>query len=313
LLTVVLLARILVPADFGLFAMALAVSGIIGLLSTVGLSLYTIHKEHLTPQESSNVFWMGLVLSGIAMAISVAVAPFASIFYGEPAITPLIIALSTSFVAQSLYSQHQALLTRQMMFKHIAIINLSGLVLGVLVSCTAGLLGWKYWALVLLQIVPLVFNVILMWIVVKWRPSRFRKQKDFRMSIEFGKNLTGFTIVNYFGRNADNVLLGWWYGSADLGPYAIAYKLLLAPIQLLSVPINQMAVPVLSRLTKEPEEYRLYYANILSATCLFSFPIAILSFLMSKEIIFVFLGDQWGEASEIFSYLALVVYAAVTH
>jgi O-antigen/teichoic acid export membrane protein len=74
-----------------------------------------------------------------------------------------------------------------------------------------------------------------------------------------------------------------------------------------------MAVPVLSRLTKEPEEYRLYYANILSATCLFSFPIAILSFLMSKEIIFVFLGDQWGEASEIFSYLALVVYAAVTH
>jgi PST family polysaccharide transporter len=302
----VILARLLTPQDYGLIAMITAVTGFVALFKDLGLSMATVQKDIITHEQISTLFWINVALSVIVMLVALALAPAIAWFSGEPKLQPLTLVMAVGFVFGGLCAQHSALLRRQMRFGTLALIDILQLAVSVVVGIITALAGAGVWALVYMTLSGSLFNAVAVWIVCRWRPSLPVRHAGVRSMLGFGANLTGFNILNYFARNLDNVLIGRVCGSVSLGLYAKAYGLLMFPITQITAPITSVAVPALSRLQNDPEQYKRYYYRAINVIAFITMPLVLILAALSKEIILIVLGDQWVGAARIFKVLAFV-------
>jgi len=153
-----------------------------------------------------------------------------------------------------------------------------------------------------------IITVVGGWWASGWVPGLPSRKSGVGDMVRFGTDIVGFNIVNYFSRNLDNVLIGKYYGSSSLGFYSKAYQLLMMPVTNLRDPMNRVAMPALSRLQNEPEQYRNYFKKYVSILGFISMPLIVFMFVFSDNIINLVLGSQWGEASELFKILALAAF-----
>ncbi|NJK41130.1 MAG: lipopolysaccharide biosynthesis protein [Acaryochloridaceae cyanobacterium SU_2_1] len=301
----VVLARLLTPVDYGLVGMVTAVMGFVTLFKDLGLSMATVQKADINHVQVSTLFWVNLVFSLIATLITIAIAPLIAQFYGEPRLVWITIALAIGIIIGGLGVQHTALLTRQMHYKALMLNDILAQLLGVSAAIIAALFGFQYWALVLLPLVTACFTTLGVWIACPWQPSWPRWKSGIRSMLAFGSHVTGFSVVDYFALNLDNVLIGKFWGQQELGLYSKAYQLLLLPISQINAPITNVAVPLLSRLTDSPDRYREIYLRILEKVILVTLPIVLFMIATSDWLIQVLLGSQWLEASPIFVLLGI--------
>lgn len=299
----IIMARLLTPADFGLIAMVTAVTGFAKLFKDLGLSTATIQKEKITHEQISTLFWVNVAISIIITLITVAFAPIIAWFYGEPRLIMITIALSLVFLFGGLTVQHQALLQRQMRFTVLAVIQVISIAASVVAAIASAALGADYWALIIMQIVSALTVLLGVWLLCDWRPGIPTRTSGVRSMLAFGGNITGFNIVNYFARNADNILIGRVWGAGSLGFYNKAYSLLMLPLNQLNIPIVAIAIPTLSRLHSEPVRYRAYYLKVISLITLVSTPLISYFIIFSDNLILLILGSQWSPASDIFFIL----------
>jgi PST family polysaccharide transporter len=129
--------------------------------------------------------------------------------------------------------------------------------------------------------------------------------------IRFGVFLTGFNFVNYFARNADNVLIGWWWGASPLGLYSRAYALLTLPIRQINGPISAAAIPALSRLQDDPARYARFYVRGVSLSTLLAMPGVAFMFVAADDLVALILGAQWAGTVPIFRVLAVAALMQV--
>lgn len=303
-----ILARILTPADYGINGMAVAITGFANVFSNLGLSTATVQRAEINHEQVSTLFWinacMGLVLTLLVAACS----PLIAWFYKQPEMFSVMLALSSMFILNGLAVQHSALLTRQMRFLELAIINVSALFGGIMVAIVAAKNGFGYWSLIFNSLAYVTMNSLGLWLVCRWIPGLPRRDVGVKSMVKFGSDLMAFDIVNYFARNLDNILIGRYWGAGQLGLYSKAYQLLMMPITNLRNPITNVAMPSLSRLQHEPEQYRDYYLKLVSLLAFVSMPMVAFMFVASDQLILLFLGDQWTEVSVIFQVLAVAAF-----
>ena len=305
LLTVIILSRLLTPEDTGLFAMVLVIVGFNNLISDLGLSVATIQRPDLDHQQASALFWLNVLL-GLGLAALTAIsAPFVAHFYGEPRLAAPLLVISITFLVGALSVQHRALLRRQMLFTPLAYIEIASGILSAVVGIAGAFLGWSYWALVWMQFTLAPVQLIGSWIACPWKPTRPQRANEVGSMVSFGMNLTGFRVVNYVSRNLDNVLIGFFYGAAQLGLYARAYSLLVLPLGRINEPLASVAIPALSRLADSPEEYRKGYRRIVGTLCVVTMPLVACLIAASEWAVLALLGPQWVEASWIFALLGI--------
>ena len=298
------LARLLTPADFGLIAMVTAIVGFVDMFKDAGLSTATVQREHITHAQVSTLFWINVVLSLAAMTVVTALAPVIAWFYGEPRLCSITLVLAANFIFGGLTVQHQALLRRQMKFTVLAATDILSMVAGIATAIGMAWQGFGYWALVGMTAGKAFANCSLVWAFSKWRPGLPRRGTGVRSMLMFGGNITGFSLINYISRNADNVLIGWWWGAASLGMYSKAYSLLMLPIYQINGPISSVALPALSRLQHQPEKYRTYFCNALTLMSFFSMPLCLFLFASAESMVLLMLGEQWTVLIPIFRALA---------
>lgn len=306
----VVLARLLAPEDFGLIGMVTVVIGFAGLFKDLGLSTATIQKAQINHEQVSTLFWINFAISCATALVVAALSPVVAWFYGETRLTWITLALASSFIFGGLTVQHQALLRRQMSFTRLAKIEIISMLVGVLSAIVSAWYGAGYWALVVMQLAIAATNAIGVWIACSWRPGLPAQNSGIRSMLAFGGNLTGFNIVNYFSRNLDNVLIGQYWGSQELGLYALAYKLILLPIQQINAPVSSVALPGLSSLQTEPEKYRRYYYKAILLIAIFGMPIVCFMFASADKLILLLLGQQWLGAIPIFRFLMPAAFNA---
>ncbi len=304
----IVLARLLTPQDFGLIAMVTAVTGFVTMFKNMGLSMATVQRAEVNHGQISTLFWINVALSIVVMLVIAALAPAIAWFYGEPRLTWITLALAGAFIFGGLTVQHQALLRRNMRFGSLALIQIISMLAGILTAVIAAWCGAGYWSLVLMQLATAIAGAIAVWVACGWRPGRPVRRSGVRSMLAFGGYLTGFSFMNYFARNADNLLIGKFWGSGSLGLYSKAYGLLLLPIRQITGPITAVAIPALSRLQNDPEQYRRYYYRAISTIAFITMPLVAMLAALSSEIIRIVLGEQWTDAAIIFKILA---YAAV--
>ncbi|MHB2025446.1 MAG: lipopolysaccharide biosynthesis protein [Elusimicrobiota bacterium] len=298
------LARLLTPRDFGLVAMVATVTGFVLIFKDLGLSAATVQKAEITQEQISTLFWINAGLSAILALLTVVLAPIIVWLYKEPKLFWITIALAGGFIFNGLSVQHQALMSRQMRFSALTSIDIVSAFGGIAVGIVCARAGFGYWSLVWMQLTTPLITLIGIWLVSGWRPGLPVRRSGVRTMLAFGGNLTGFSIVNYFSRNFDNILLGRYWGADTLGLYSKAYSLLLFPMGQITAPISAVAVPTLSRLQNDPERFRRYYLKAVKFIAYASMPLVVAMGVLSHEIILLVLGRQWLGAGPIFTVLA---------
>jgi PST family polysaccharide transporter len=300
------LARLLTPQDYGLIGMVAFVTAFVSLYKDLGLGAATIQRPEISFDQISTLFWINVSLSLAVCLFTVAISPLVSWFYGEPRLTSITIITAVGFIISGLAVQHEALLRRQMRYFALAAISLISLIVGYVVAILMARRGFNYWALVGSQLAVVSTGTVITWIVCRWRPGMPKKDTGVRSMLKFGGNFTGFSTINFFSRNLDNLLIGRVWGAQQLGLYNRAYQLMMLPIDQINEPISSVAIPSLSRLTNSDEDYRRAYLRMLEKVSLLTMPAVALMIVTSDWIVAIVLGPQWREVGLLLVILGVI-------
>jgi len=301
----VALTRLLLPADFGLIAMVAPVIAAALLLTDLGLSAATVQRPTISQSELSSLFWLNVLIGVVLTATAAAAAPLMTHFYRTPALLPVEIAMSVTLLLSSLAAQHLAILNRRLHFGAIAVIEVGGLVVSVVVGLAGAMSGLGYWSLVAMQIANGVAVTAMAWGFTRWRPSRPRIERHAFQLIRFGGTVTGYNLLGYLITNLGTVLIGARFGAGALGIYDRAYKLVFQPLWQMTAPASRVAVPLLSRLAADEEDYRSSYLAMLGGVLLLTIPGLLCAAAFAAPIVRVLLGERWIAAAPIFGWLAI--------
>lgn len=309
LLSVMVMARLLLPVEYGLIAMVAPITGFVGLFKDLGLSTATVQKTHITHEQVSVLFWINVTVSVVLAVLCVVISPLVGRFYHDSRTIWITMALAFTFVLGGLTAQHHALLKRQMLFVALAWIDIVTAVLSILVGIVTAWLGWSYWSLVAMTLSAGVVNCAGVWIANSWRPGRPRRGSGVREMLRFGGCLTVSQVCGFISGNADKLLIGKTMGANALGIYNRAFQLLLMPLDQIFTPLSAVLLPALSRVTGDPERYRHAVRSTGNLMLMVTIPITGILISLANETVIVFLGPSWMDAVPIFRALAIVAVA----
>jgi len=285
------LARLLIPEDFGIVGMIAVVIGFAEMFKNAGLSIATVQRNVVSEEQISNLFWFNVVLSWLLGVGIFILSPFLAWFYQTPELTKVAMVLAGSFILSGFSIQHTALMRRHMLFGRLSIIQIVSNIVCMITMVYFAWIGWRYWALVMGSVLFSVVTLVLTFACCPWVPGKIKRGTGVKNMLKFGGHITGFNFVNYFARNADNLLIGKFLGAGPLGLYSKAYQIVMMPVINLRDPVYSVAIPALSILRNDPEEYRKYYGKIVFLIALLTMPLMAFVVTFSEDIIvLVFVG-----------------------
>lgn len=311
LFTTFFLARLLIPSDFGVAALAFSVLALISLFTDLGMTSVTVQTKNLDQNTASALFFINVALGVVGLSALVVASPLLVWIFGDEHVGPVIVSIAFVMPIGALGAQHQALLIRNMKWGVIQGLSLTSMAIG---SVAAVLGAWLfdlgYWALVMQSIVSAVVNVVGVWWLSPWRPSLVRNWTGVSKAVGTSVNLSGTMVLGFLHRQLDNLLIGWRWGSTELGYYARGYSLLMMPLNLVVGPLSSTMIPALSRLQDEPLRWRQAYLDALIVVTALGGGLAALLFGGASPIIKLVLGDGWQQTENVFSCLVLALLAA---
>jgi PST family polysaccharide transporter len=307
--SLIVLARLLTPADFGLQAMVVSLTGLVELFRDGGLGFVTVQRRGLTHEQASTLFWINLIIGVILSGITCSMAPFLAAFYREPRLQSVTIAMATTFLFNNLALQHCALLNRAMKFVTLAKVNILALATSLLVGIVMAATGNGYWSLVGLAVTNPIVTVVAVWTAMPWVPGKPARTPEVWSMLHAGGTVTLNSLVGYLGSNTEKILLGRFWGPQVIGLYGRAFQLVNLPVQQLSSSLSTVALPGLSRLQADPDRLRRSFLKGYLAFISLLMPVAISSAIFAEEIVSIVLGPRWGGAALILRSLSPTVLA----
>jgi len=304
-LGVLVMARLLVPADFGLVAMVTAIVGFGQIFRDFGLSMAAVQFRDFSIQQRSNLFWVnsaiGLLLAVIFFSASWSIAAA----YGDKRLISISQILAITFLLNGLGSQYRANLQRQLRFGALAVSEVVALLAGIVSAIVLALMGASYWAIVAQQIVQALTALAVTYWQERWKPMRYRRGHNTRNLVTFGWHIMGQQLVNYASKNIDTVIIGAQFGAVPLGYYNRAFQLLTVPINQLAHPLIRVAVATLSRIQDDKVRFNSYIRKAQRAVLSIMLPILTLLFILVVPVVHLVLGSQWSDSVTVFRYLSI--------
>jgi len=300
-----ILARLLVPSDFGLIAMVLVFSNFVTIFSGFGLTSAIVQKKEISDETLSSTFWINVGLGGLLTVALAASAPLIAAFYSEPRLTPLVVFISTTFFISSFCNVSYGLLIKRMNFKALAIIEGGAVAISGPIAIFLAFSGYGVWSLAWYTVLSTVFWTVFILIYARWVPHFILGLQHVKGLLGFGANLTGFSFVNYFARNMDNLLVGRFLGSAALGFYNLAYNLLVLPTNTISEVVGRVMFPALSIIQHDKQLVRNAYVTANRYIGAISFPLMVWVLVAAPQLIRVVYGPKWISVIPLIQIFAL--------
>jgi O-antigen/teichoic acid export membrane protein len=302
--SLMVLARLLDPKDFGLVGMVTAFTGVLTLFRDFGLSSATVQRMEVTDDQISTLFWINSAVGATLWLLLAAVSPLIASFYREPRLQWVTIVLAMGFLFNAVGVQHSAILQREMRFTALAAIDIISLVVSIAVGIGMALHGFKYWSLVAMTVVSPFLTSISLWLTTRWIPGAPRRRVGIHSMMRFGGTITLNGLVVYIAYNLEKVLLGRFWGAETVGIYGRAYQLINIPTDNLNSAVGEVAFSVLSRVQSDANRLKSYFLKGYSLVLALTVPITIACALFGNDLIAVLLGPKWKEAVPIFRLLA---------
>lgn len=299
------MARLLPPRDFGIAAMAVAVTGLAGLFTDMGLSTASVQRKELDQNIVSALFAANMLLGVVAMLVCFGLALPAAFFFSDDRVTFAVLAYGAIIPVAAAAVQHQALLQRGMRLFALQVIGIASTVFGALVGVGAALFGVGYWALVAAAGATALARLALSWSLCPWRPGTVSDWSEVRGVVRFGAHLTGFNVTHFFATQADTALIGAFWGADATGIYSRAYQLMLLPLNAVSGPLGSVFLPALSRLQADPARWRDTFLRIFLASATLGCAIAAVLIVTGDKLVYIVYGPNWERSIAVFRWLSV--------
>ncbi len=304
----VVLGRLLGPADFGLMAMMMLVIGLANAIADFGLGNYLVQLDRLCRSSLnkllSTVTALSLVLTGmVAFSADVVAA-----YYKAPQLTFLLPWLSIAIVVTTLSQMLFALLQRSFAFKTIAVGEIASALLTLVSTIAVALAGHGVWALVVGQLVAGASRLLL------FLPHFLQLRRGLPIGLDidlhnagrFALFQTGDRMLNYIGTNMDKLILGRLIGDAGLGLYTVAYQLMIRPFSVLNPIFTRVGLPLFSSIKNDDPRLISGYLQTLRMVALVSFPVYLSISIAAPGIIILVMGEKWAASAPILSVLSVL-------
>jgi O-antigen/teichoic acid export membrane protein len=302
--SLMVLARLLDPKDFGLVGMVTAFTGVLGLFRDFGLSSAAVQHMTVTEEQMSTLFWINVLLGALLGLVALAMASAIAAFYHDPQLFVVTSVLASGFFFNGAGIQHSALLQRQMRFTALAVINVVSSLVGTVIAIGVAKAGCGYWALVAMSVASPLVGTAGFWLSTGWVPGMPRRRAGIRSMIHFGGMLTLNGLVAYVAYNAEKVMIGRFWGADAIGIYGRAQQLINIPIDNLNSAVGEVAFSALSRLQDDPIRLRSYFLKGFTLVLGLTLPITIACALFADDVVFCLLGPKWRGAAAIVRLLA---------
>lgn len=303
------LARLLEPDEFGLFGMAALVYGLLQTVRDLGLGAVAIQQGEQSPSESTLFFWLQMAAGfGAAGVTALAAVPTAA-WFGRPELVPVIVTLGAAFAVGGLGGQFRVTLVRSLRFRAISVIDLSGLAAGIVAAVLLATAGRGHWALVWMVLVTEAVTTAGLGACADWRP---RGRPDFAGTFTYirrGLKLSANSIVQYGIHMIDQTLVASRFGAQAVGFYGRAWQLGTLPTHGVFAGLNQWLSQGLVRLRDDPEAFRAWSRQVLNTLLYGCAPLAAVLAVAPETVLRMLLGPGWEPAAPALSWLALTIPA----
>jgi O-antigen/teichoic acid export membrane protein len=308
-ISIMALARLLSPQDYGLVGEVTVFTGVLNMVSGFGLSAAAVQHDTMTEEKASGLFWINVLLGGSLTAIALALVPAIAAFYGEPQLRPIACVAAFGFLLNGAGVQHYALLHRQMRFSTSVLVDVMSMLATASIAIGMAVAGFGYWALVSMTISLPFATTLGLWLATGWIPGLPRRGTGLRSMIHFGGTMTLHGLVDFFAKSFGQVLLGRVWGAEILGIYGRANNLVALSTDNLNSTIGEVVFAALSRTRNEPERLRRYFIKGYSLVVSLTVPLAIVGALFADELTLVALGPKWADTAPVFRILTPSILA----
>ncbi|TDX42938.1 O-antigen/teichoic acid export membrane protein [Halanaerobium congolense] len=288
-----ILARLLSPNAFGVMGMIQTTIALINMMNQFGLSPAIIQGENLNQRRLSSLFWFNMFVGITMTGIVFFSADLVALFFNQNSLAPLLRLISIVFTVVSFSFIQQSLLRKEMKFKELFNINIISTISYGIITIILAVNGFGVKSLVLGYISKNIVNTILIILFNRWVPSFRFDFKEIKDLLNFGVYVFGSSILNYFNRNLDYLLIGRFLGSEALGYYTLAYKMMLIPVQKIGGVISNTFLPAFSQIKHNQKSIKKYYLKVLQLISLLTFPMMGGLFIVAPEFILSIYGENW--------------------
>jgi teichuronic acid exporter len=301
----IILARILLPSEFGLIGMLTVFMGIGSALFEGGMANSLIRETTVNKRDYSTIFFFNLVISSFLYLFFYLFAPFIAKFYNQPSITDIARVYGLSFIFLAFGTVQNTILLKEMNFKKQAYISFPALLIGSTFGIYLAYNGFGVWSLVYSMLITNFLNTLLLWVSSDWRPEFIFDWDKFKSHFNFGYKMTISSILDSLFSNVYQIIIGKKYNSDLVGYYTRANSLMMLPIGNISSILNKVVFPLFSSVHDDIIKLRDLYKKIMAMVFFIVSPLIVLMILLSKEIVVLLFTDKWLPSVPIFQILCV--------
>jgi O-antigen/teichoic acid export membrane protein len=302
----IVLARLLVPAEFGVVAVAIVVINFLDIVMDLGTGVAMIQRRDLPQALASAVFVMNAAIGVALFGVTFASAGLIAGLFGAPEATSVVQVMSLALLITSLARTQHAMLKRRLEFRSLAMVDISGAVTNAAVAIPAAALGAGVWALVAGHLAYLLVSSVVAYRVSGWLPNRPFDMRGLLGIARFSLNVVGYQLARFFLLHVDKLVISRYLGISPLGVYSLAERFMQYPVTMLSQSIIDVMTPALSRAQEDKDAVGRGALRALGAVALVTFPIMIGLASVAREFVLVVLGARWVEVIPLIQILGPV-------
>ncbi len=306
LLVTFILARLLTPEEFGTIGMIAVFTGFAGIFVDFGFSTALIQKLEITQKDINTVYFINLASGFLLTILFFFLAPLIAEFYEKPILTILTRSLSPIFIISAISGINRALTIKNLNFKLTTVISLVSLIISSSTAILMAYNGYGVWSILIKMVVDQLVITTLYLIFSPFSQKPVFNKKSFKSLFKVGSYMAGDSIINYWSRNADNLLIGKLLGDSSLGIYTKAYAVMLLPLRNISRVIGRVMFPSFSRLQNDIDQIRSIYMKATKLIAFITFPLMAGLALLAEPFVLVAFGKNWMEMVPIISILSLL-------
>lgn len=289
----ILIARQLLPSDYGLIGMLAIFMAVSQAFADSGFGSALIQKKNPTPVDYSTAFIFNIGISSLMYVVLFFCAPYIASFYNQPLLTSITRIYALSLIITGATQVQNAILQKKLEFKNKAKITIASVAISGVVGIIMAYTDFGVWALVAQGLTSSIITSLMLWYFIKWRPSFKYSKESFCQLFGYGGKLLGSTLINTVYNNISTIIIGKAYQSADLGYYTRARNFAVLPTSVITNLVMRVNFPILAQLQDDNEKLLSTYKVILRTAMFLLVPILLGMASVSQPMIRVLLGDKW--------------------
>lgn len=296
---VAILTRLLDRSDFGLVALAMVVIDFTNLFSDLGLTTAIIHKQNITVNQYSSIFWLNLSAGVVVYLVLCCISPICSSFYKEPRLNIIIPLLGTQVLMNGFGKIFQTIKTKELDFEFISKVSMMSAIIGLIITIILAILEFGVYSLVFGQLLGVAITQITYSVAgLRKQKIKFyfnlREVKDF---VKIGGYQLGAQLVDFIAGKIDILLVGKFFTMNDLGVYNIAKNLINMPYQLINSIVSGVGTSAFALIQNDIQKLKDTYSKIVNIMSAISLPIYTMLLVFATPIVEILYAPEFSDVS----------------